>query len=69
MTTQKWPNYLYCILSATVNIWLFPLLMGSDLAKKAFNSTVIIEISCKYKRSFLMSHGDSVSLHCIILFP
>ena len=38
MTTQKWPNYLYCILSATVNIWLFPLLMGSDLAKKAFNS-------------------------------
>ena len=47
MTTQKWPNYLYCTLSLTVNIWLFPLpvlvffhkiLMGSDLAKKIFNS-------------------------------
>lgn len=32
-------------------------------------SFIMIEMSCKYKHSFLMSHGDSISLHCLILFP
>ena len=33
--------------------------------------TVIIEISRKYKHSFLMSHDDLISLHCtcILFFP